>query len=268
MVMGRFDFIECAASGYRFLMVEHALVGRMMLLPLAVKLVSFVFITALDLDQNYLRQGLILIPSFFAEGWLVAQLVRLAIFRESWPTMLSGDRKKDMEVLHVRFRAITSATIIYVLLKLATSLLAGLALEANSSYQGPENPEPSSLAFLVGMLAMMFMIWAFRFLWLYIPTALDYPIKDFLYRIRSFRSSVLMIATWLLTFTPVALLFVMISEFMVSVFPPVEEGVVPETYQYAMVCVQAVLELLMAIVTSLGIAYLIALYYQNDGKAK
>lgn len=263
IAMGRFDFIESAASGYRFFMVEHALIGRMLLFPFVVKLVSFGIVTALELDQNYLRQGLLLLPSYFVEGWLVAQLVRLAIFRETWPAMLSGDRKKDMEVLHVRFRAIMSATIIYVLLKLAVSLISGLLLEASTTYQDPEVTEPSSMMFLMAMLALGFSVWAFRFLWLYIPAALDYPIKDFLYRIRGFRTSLLMLATWVLCFTPLALMFLMASEFFVALFPVEEAGVIPVTYKYAMVVVQAGLEILIAAVSSVAMAYGISSFYQK-----
>lgn len=266
--MRRFDFIESAASSYRFLMIEHSIVGRMMLIPLLVKVASFVLVSVLELEGNYLRQGLILIPSFFAEGWLITQLIRLAIFRETWPAMLSGDRKKDMEVLHVRFRAIMSGTIIYVLLKLLVSMFSGLAMQANETYQPEAVTEPSSMAFLVAMLAILFIVWSFRFLWLYIPAALDYPIRDFLGRIKAFRVSIYMIATWLLCFIPLALMFLMISEVMVGVFPPAEEGVIPDGYKYSMVVVQAVLELLISIVTSIAMAYGISSFYQKGSGAK
>lgn len=261
--MARFDFIDSAVFGYRFLIVEHALVARMMLFPFVLKLVSFLIVTALDLDQNYLRQGLVLIPSYFAEGWLVAQLIRLAIFRETWPAMLSGDRKKDMEVLHVRFRAIMAGTIIYVLLKLFMSLFTGLLLEANFDYQSTQEAEPSSFVFLLSLLAMIFVIWAFRFFWLYIPAALDYSIRDFLYRIRSFKSSLYMIAIWILCFTPLALMFLMASEFFVALFPAAQEGKVPAAYQYSMVVVQAALELCIAMVTSVAMAYRISSLYRK-----
>ncbi|MCB1532850.1 MAG: hypothetical protein KDJ35_08270 [Alphaproteobacteria bacterium] len=267
--MGRFDFIESAASGYRFLMLQHELVGRMMLVPLLVKITSFVVITALALDDNYLRQGLMLIPSFFFEGWLVAQLARLAIFEEDVSALLTGDRRKDMEILHTRFRAVMAATLIYVLTKLVISFVSGLALQANGGYQNTAAAvEPSSGGFLAAFIALGIAIWSFRYLWLYIPAALDYPMEDFLKRIRSFKVSVLMIATWMLCFIPLALMFMMISEVLVSIFPADASGEVSMTYRYIMVCVQAVLELLITIVSSVAMAYGLSSFYKKGQKRR
>ena len=249
-------------------MHHHSVVGRIALVPLVIKLVSFVLISALDMDEAYLRQGLLLIPSYFADGWLVAQLIRLAIFKETWPAMLSGDRKKDMGLLHMRFRAIMSATIIYVLLKLVLSFLSGVIMQGSTlaQYQSEPPPEPSSWAFVVGILVIAFTVWAFRFLWLYIPAAMGYPLKDFLKRIAPYRVSIYMIATWFLCFIPLAIIFMMVSEVLVSAFPGAEAAQASEAYKYSMVCVQAVLELLITIVSSVAMAYGIYGLYQGGPK--
>ncbi len=266
--MARFDFIESSASGYRFLMHHHSIVGRIALVPLLIKVASFVLIAALDMNEAYLRQGLFLIPSYFAEGWLVAQLIRLALFKETWPAMLSGDRKKDMNLLHMRFRSIMSATIIYVLIKLVLSFASGLIMQGNAVYQTAETPEPSSGAFFIAILVIAVTVWAFRFLWLYIPAAMGYSLKGFVKVIAPYQMSIYMIATWLLCFIPLAIIFVMVSEVFVSAFPSPEAAQASEAYKYAMVGVQAVLELLITIVSSVAMAYgIYGLYHGGQKKS-
>lgn len=237
----------------------------MMLIPLIIKLASFVLIAALGMEEQYLRQGLILLPSFFAEGWLIAQIVRLAILKESWPAVLSGDRRKDMKILHVRFRAIMAGTIIYVLTKLVISLISGLAMQANESFVNQEVVEPTNFGFLTALLVVAFTIWAFRFLWLYIPAALDFPMRDFVYRIRAFKVSILMIATWLLCFIPLALIFLMISELLTSFFPLTDAGEIPDAFKYIMIGFQAILEMLIAIVSSVAMAFGLMSFYDHKG---
>ncbi|MEM7618815.1 MAG: hypothetical protein AAF244_05495 [Pseudomonadota bacterium] len=268
--MARFDFVEASASGYRFLMHHHADIGRIAMVPLSIKLTSFLIITALDLDENYLRQGLLLIPSYFAEGWLVAQLIRLAIYKEQWPVVLSGDQKKDLQKLSVRFRSIMSATIVYVLIKLALAVISGLVMhgEVMHGAERPEAMEPTSGAFLFAMIFVLFVVWAFRFIWLYVPVALDLPMKMFLKRIRAYQTSIYMMGTWLLCFVPLAIIFIMISEFFLNIFPPLENGDNSEIYKYAMVSFQAVLELMITIVSSIGMAHGIHSLFVKKGESR
>lgn len=266
MGMARFDFVEAAASGYRFLMHQHSAVGRIAMVPLSIKLTSFLVITALGMSDHYLRQGLLLIPSYFAEGWLVAQLIRLAIYGEQWPVVLSGDQKKDLEILSVRFRSIMASTIVYVLIKLFLAVVSGVMMGAGGGASPAASPEASTGMFLAAMITILGMVWAFRFLWLYIPVALDFSMGGFLRRIRPFRTSVYMIATWLLCFIPLALMFIMVAEFFANIFPPLESGEASMAYKYAVVSFQAVLEMAIAVVSSVGMAFGIYSIYKNTDK--
>lgn len=265
--MASFDFIESAASGYRFLMREHALIGEMAVIPLAIKIISFVLITFFELNTNILRQGLILIPSYFAEGWLVACLIRVAIF-DDYGRIPLDNRKQALLILSAQARMLASSTIIYVLIKMALSVLAAFIFEADSIYKNAHvgAPESSSSAFIVGLVFLILVIWAFRFLWLYIPVALGYTINSFVKHTMPLQTSFYFIGTWLLCFVPIAMLLIMAAETLSSLSPTPEGGDPTALSLYGMVIIQAVLELVAAIVTSIAMAYGIHSIYQAKNK--
>ena len=66
--------------------------------------------------------------------------------------------------------------------------------------------------YLVAVALFAVLIWSFRYLWLYVPIALDYRADSFLKRIPGFIGSFRLIGLWMLCFMPVLfLLFVMSS---------------------------------------------------------
>ncbi len=130
-----FDFIESAVDGYRFLWRDRAELLRVALLPLIVKFVSYLAIVFMELDENYLRQGLVLVPSYFAEGWFVAYAMRLALLRETWYSYLTGDAVVDQCYTLMRKRLMHISVGIYVLMKLLSAMVVGLAMQ---EYQASE----------------------------------------------------------------------------------------------------------------------------------
>ena len=71
--MASFDFVECTAKAYRFVWARRQEVLELSALMLAVKIVSFVGFIVFGLDENFLRQGLLLIPVYMLEGWVIAR---------------------------------------------------------------------------------------------------------------------------------------------------------------------------------------------------
>lgn len=262
--MAQFDFIESATQGYKFLWYERQAIMQLATIPLVLKVIGFFTIVFFDIEENFLRQGLVLLPSHFAEGWLVAQLIRMAVFGERWPAPLSGDQKKDEALVYSRGRSILSAMVFYVLIKLALSFSTGIMFMENLVHV-PDGAaaEPSVVTFMVALMVVGFFIWAFRFLWLFIPAALDYSIIGFLKAIRGYNTSVYMIAAWLLCFVPLALLLLGVSEMVSSAFPG--QGEEPSTaYTYIILVFQALLEMWVAVVSSIAMAYGIQSIYHSD----
>ena len=258
--MASFDFIDCAVQGYRFLMTEHETIGRMTIFPLLIKLVSFAFVITLGLEDNFMRLGLLLLPSYFAEGWLVALVVRLAIFGERGAYGPPGTVQEKSSAS--RSRGLMAGMVFYVLTKLLLSFFWAL-IDTNNGEQVQTPPPEASVNLYIAVIALMAgMLWAFRFMWLYVPAALDYPIKDFLRRIRGYMTSVYMLGTWLLCFTPMALMIIMASQTALQIFP-MENNVPTMGYSYFMAFAQAVMEVFIAIVASSAMAYAIQSIYKK-----
>src|SRR5205814_116453 len=69
---------------------------------------------------------------------------------------------------------------------------------------------PTSLALLVIGTAV-FSLWAFRYLWFYIPAALSYELRSCVRALKGFGTSIYMILTAIVCFLPVTVLQYMIA---------------------------------------------------------
>ena len=153
--MANFQFIEAAGKGYKFVWDERGFLIRLVALPLLIKIASFMLVVSLGLQDNLLRQGLILIPSYFMEGWVVAHAIRLAIFGEIGP----------LHDVHNR-NIIMATSILYALIKLSSSLVAGMMMTGEDVKQSINASQIDANAGIVFGVAFMlaFALWAFRFL--------------------------------------------------------------------------------------------------------
>ena len=256
--MFKFDFIDASAAAYRFAIIEHRSIYQMAIIPLMVKLACFVIITMAGLDEHFLKQGFILIPSYFLEGWLLGQVLRLAILGERWPASLSGDLSKDASLLHERKICLQACTAMYVLMKVITTGVAGWSLHESGYLEDPTAmEEPDAISFFAAFAILVTAIWLFRLLWLYIPLALGQTMNGFLDSIKPYSSSIYMLGTWILCSVPVAFLLLTLTQ-MIGTALGLEDGQEPTLlFTYIVIVLQAVLELFVAIVSTIAMAYTI-----------
>ena len=254
--MATFDFIESAGKAYKFTGEHARILTRMAFWPVLLKLVTFVGITAFGLEENVLRQGLLLLPAYFAEGWLVAAAIRIALLEENWPPKNPpAEKGVKASILQNRSNAILAAAIIYVLTKLALSFLTGMTMFEMQKADVSTQAEPTMGMFLAACAALAFVIWAFRFTWLYVPVALGLSLQGFIKRIKAFMTSIYMIGLWLLCFVPLALVLILASEILSSLFPGIDSDTPSAAYTYLMLCVQVMMEAAVMIISSVGMAY-------------
>ena len=107
------------------------------------------------------------------------------------------------------------------------------------------------------------MIWAFRFVWIYIPAALDFSVADFLKSIKGFRSSFSMIGVWILCYLPLALLLKMAMQTITAVFPETE-GV--DMHDYSLAGTTAIMETIIGIVATIAMTFAISSLYKEPPK--
>lgn len=235
----------------------------MALIPFIIKIASLGLVFGFGLEENYLRQGLVLLPSYFAEGWLVARLIRMAVLGEYIEQRLSGDPRRDFDQFEDHIRAVLSSTIIYVLIKLCLALLTSLFADQMQHYEQMATPDPqegNAATFLIALALLALILWAFRFLWLYIPAALGRSVEGFLKRISGIRGSFPLIATWLLCFVPLAVVLLLSLQMVGYVFGEGQET----GYLYAVITLQAFIDLVTMIITSIALGFGIQSLYRTN----
>lgn len=250
--MAAFDFVDSAARGYQFVWNQRKVLVHLATLPLFIKLGCFSAVILLGVQENFLRQGLLLLPSYFAEGWLLASVVRYALLSPAGKFSAKDYQSKP----------VVAAMLVYVLIQLVLSVLSGLALSADLQTQSPP-PDPTFGTFVLGLSFLFFLVWAFRLLWIFIPVALGYSVQGFLIRIKAYVTSFYMMGTWLLCFVPLALFLVVVSQILLMFFPA--QGSEPsEFYTLAIAGIQVVLELAISLVSTVAMAYGIRSIYEGN----
>ncbi|MGB4107873.1 MAG: hypothetical protein WBK55_08775 [Alphaproteobacteria bacterium] len=253
--MAKFDFVEAAASGYRYVWKERRALLPLAILPLGVKMGSYAGIYLMDIGDNVLRQGLVLLPAHLMEGFVVALAIRMAMFGERYDGLFTSGQKEIYS--QERRRAIMAGVVTYLIIKLVVSLLAGgsMIAQAYETSTTLPKPTPSGEIYVTTLMVMIFGIWAFRFFWLYVPAAMGIPAGVFLVRIRGFMTSVYIAGFWMLCFVPMAVLLIAAAKMLMGVFPGPEAGIASPIYSMVMAIVQPVIELVIALTSSVGMAY-------------
>lgn len=256
-----FNFIDAAVAGYKALVQHHEVLGQMMLVPLFVKITSFILIFYFGLEENTLRLGLFLLPSYFVEGWLVAQSIRYVFLQEE-------SQGQTLVTLYLRSRVILASTLIYVLIKLLLSGFSGFVVDSGLIENPPQTGQTSSFMVLVSLAFLVAAVWGFRFLWVHVPVALGLHLKEFLNRTRHFQLSFSLLGTWILCFAPIVILTAMLSDMFLPE-SALAEGDLKATGIgfYIFISVQAVLEIILAVVSGLAVAHGVHEIYK-PGKTK
>ena len=251
--MASFDIIDAAGYAYRLLWAERRYLMRLAFVPVMVQIACHSGVMIFGWGQDFIKQALIMLPSYFTEGWLLAHLTRLVFLDQRWPFRPTGDRSRDMAMLQDRAQGIMSGTLFYVVTRfLMAGLLGGVYWFSKqvTPETGDDVPPAAALA-AVGML--LFLVWAFRFLWLYIPASLNAPVKDFLIAIRGFSVSFYMMGAWLIALIPLLMLDVFIMSLLLSLSGSL--AAVPLPLKIIMEILQALMDLTILMLATAAIAH-------------
>jgi len=263
--MARFDFIESSAHGFKFVWEHNVTLLRLALIPVVLKVAAFAITHIAGWDDNFLRQGLILIPAYAAEGWLIAYVVRWAILGETDVPGLSGDPRTDEALIEDRARLLTGGMLVYLLLKLVMSAAVGLVLTADLAVPEDMQARQSGLIFFMASLVLLGAgIWAFRLIWIYVPVVLGIKIQTYLYALRGFASSFYMIGTWLLCFIPLAFAFMLILQLFQSMAGVEDLDAASLGLTILIGTVQAAADTLIALISSVAMAVGISALFKGS----
>ncbi len=265
--MNDFDYVNAVTKAYKFVWAQCMIIFAMAMVPLAVKVVNYMIIETLGMSENHMRQGLLLLPAFFVEGWLIARLIRFAVQGERIEQHLSGDPALDLRRFEGHMRAVTASMIVFVLIKLAMSLFIGLFMSEQAklvSEMPADAPEYTVSSIVMGFGIIGILLYAFRLLWLYVPLALEIDLREFLVRIRAFTSSMYMFAIYVLCFVPLALLMMMLLNAAANMMN-ITSGEETQMYRYVAIAIQTIIDTVLTICASIAMAFGVqALYTGGD----
>ena len=254
--MASFDFVECSAQSYRFFWENRFVAVRLCALALAVKVLSYVVFIVLGMEKEVLQQGILLMPSYLLEGWVIAHLIVMALrLKEAdGPT----DKHKFIGADTDMRANIKASMILYGLTMLVLSLVVGSSMNIEQLGEAAASEEPMQtgmLGMIVIMVGIAFSIWSFRLFWLYVPMILGMAPLKFLQVFSDFKVSFHFIGAWLLCFMPMIIVLLIGSQALGGALELI--GVVQDTIVYDVVIVifQASINFVMALVSSVAIAF-------------
>lgn len=247
--MASFDIINAAGNAYTLAWKERPYLLRLAAFPVIIKFVSMVVLMALGLEAvSPLRSSLVLLPAYFAEGWMLAHIVRLVILEQYWPFRPSGDDEKDMAALSDRARGILSGMVVFVLIQMIITLMwtGGLAIPMEEEALAA----PDLQTQLMSVAILVFMLWVFRYLWIFIPLAVNYSALDFLKDVSHPKLSLYMVGVWLICAVPGMLVMVFVS------MPVLIGGdEMPAVARFIAAALHVVMQVSVNVLATAGIAY-------------
>ena len=257
--MAHFDIIETSGKAYITAWKERKYLLTLAIVPFIVKAIFFGVVILLGYQDNPFRQTLVMLPAYFMEGWMIAHIVRFVFFGERWPIKLSGNAEEDIVYVQSRGRAIFASIILFTLIQM-TWVIFDYFVQYNHKYlaEATENNDPDIFMLLLSTALGIVIIWGFKFLYIYIPLAVDIPIKSFLFRLKGITSSLYMIGAWLICYIP----FLLLGGLVLSLLgPAMMENAV------AVVLIKLILHTLATVLVSLcfALAFKKMFYDKKEG---
>lgn len=280
----KFNIMDATGYGYHRVWRERSYLLKMALIPLFIKFGCTIGVFAMGIEDNFLRQGLVMLPADFAEGWLLAQFLRTLLMDERWPITL--DKMPDdtmMARLLTRARGIVSSTLIYVLISMfgnvmlfvAFGALGGTPLDPAqpaeraavsdaAPSQATEVDALGTVMLVPSVLALIGLIWAFRLFWLHIPFAVLLPIKPYLHAMKGFMSSVRMMFLYFCCMSPIMFVTVVLSRLFYGVFGDEADNMIPH---FLTILISTFADMAVALVAVTAMAWSMRDFLPKSSKA-
>ena len=220
--MASFDIINVVGIAYRKTWAERSYLLKMAMLPFLVKLACFTVIATYLEDKSLWLSGVVLLPAFFFEGWLLTHWARTIMTggAHRWPFRASGDEGKDLAEISSRSRGIMGGTVAYVLINF---LMSGYYAFLIPYFPADMDPQHADIRIAIVALVMMVTAVAlFRFLWVYIPLSVNVPLDYVLEKLKPTGLTFKMLGVWLICVVPAILLLQIFGEGLMSTFGQAE----------------------------------------------
>ncbi len=251
-----FSLIDTAGLGYRRVWQERHYLLKLAVVPFFLHLIGGMLVAINGWQPLYIRQSLVLLPAFFAEGWMLAHFCRLIFLDQRWPFRPSGQAEADISELRHRARGIMGATVFFVLINLlAAGMLAvstSLSAETVEAGRGPAAGQESSILVLVMAVALMAgLIWSVKLMWIYIPLAIEWPVREYMKVVPGLIGSLRLIMVATVCFLPPTFLYNLVVAIVAG---PYMGGAMPAILQFLLSLLSTALQILVALLITAGIS--------------
>ncbi len=263
--MASFDIITVISLAYKKVWLERRYLLPMMAIPFLVKLACFAALSTFVEDDGLWLAALILLPSFFVEGWLLSHWARTVMTgTHRWPFRSTGNEMQDRAEMASRSKGIMAGTVTYVLINfLMAGYFAAMFSSVPDLTQGldPQNPDPHIA--MVGIIFMVSALLLFRFVWVYIPLAVNLPLEKILEKLKPMRLTFQMIGLWLVCVVPAILALQVLGEGL-SVLSA--DGDVTAVQKTGFMVARIAIDMIKNLICTAGMAYAFLALFKNAQK--
>lgn len=262
--MASYDVTDSAMRGYKLVWDERAYLFKLAIFPLFIKFVCVMTVIINGFEFDFVKQALLMLPSYFADGWVMSHLVRLIFLDQRWPFRPTGQPQQDMEMLRDRAGGIMAGSVCFALLEFLKTGLTGIMFAA-AMPQGmvstpvlmppPESTPPSLYTALAGIGMIVVTIWMVRYLWLYVPVAAGFPGREFLRRVGGMMGSIRLLGVWMICSIPLLFAFMLIASVFLGGIAPGQA--VPPVLDFIINIIRVIVIMLTTLITTAGIGFVI-----------
>lgn len=245
-----FDLIDCVGSAYKRTWLERRYLLPLITVPILIKILFYYLATQHVESDDILRLGLFMLPAYFVEGWMLAHWARTILTNHRWPFVPSGDLEKDSITLKSRASGVLGGMVSFVLINFLIAGYFAFFFSYMPPDMDPNNADPKLGILAIIMLVSIFFF--FRFVWSYIPLAVNFPIKKYMALTSSKGFTFNLIGLWLVCFVPP----VITMQFLGSLISGMNgEADLTASQEMILIFIRVIFDTLKNILVTAGIAY-------------
>jgi hypothetical protein len=197
MSRAKFNIMDSVAYAMEFTRREWRYMASISLLPVSLSIGTGLFLAAQS-GQSFsiLTIFLLRLPAIAFAGWFLFAITRLILLNERLGDDVDKATADDRRTL---MRLSVSGWVLFNMMLMGITAYMLHAVTALRT-------QPDSSAGVVGMLLIGMGVWAARFAFSHILIAVDYPVRQYIYRVNGVAVSFRIIAQFLMIALPVAFL--------------------------------------------------------------
>lgn len=211
-----FLLFDAFVGGFRLFAQNFRLILKLSLIPFIVTLLTLVALRVFNDSLSMFWLPVLQMPSSFVTGLQCGLIFRYLLLGEH-PLLPEGDAKA------IRNRAITESAFAYMAVTYFVTGIYAVVVKLQDFMK--TDPEAAAPYVPIAAALLVFMLWGSRWLWLHVPMAIDWPIRDFYARIGKWSGSLRIFALFAMCSLTVNFMAGLARALVHLVFDGIDKGV-------------------------------------------